>query len=295
MCRWEFRSRVAPLGERESALAMRSERETPKGHITNCSGILALSRTLWRTEASWIICVIDEIWLTIFCVFTKHALSVFQYNRQLSLFHNVHIAASLCASWVWRKCISRVQTLPAVALCWRELLCSIIGESGSQQRSSGAPFPCYRAQTHLPLAPPISPLPPPLGMIISPSLHRTIIFQVRSYPSLLSFFMACFCLCEALHICTVPVQYVKEVNVCSVQSVISIYLFSLLVIYWFFRCLRKRQALAMYLNKHDCCVCTRLQGFLLTRETKLYIWGRLVVFRAMTVKNLLGILGYEPC
>lgn len=32
----------------------------------------------------------------------------------------------------------------------------------------------------------------------------------------------------ALHICTVPVQYVKEVNVCSVQSVISIYLFSLL-------------------------------------------------------------------
>lgn len=31
-----------------------------------------------------------------------------------------------------------------------------------------------------------------------------------------------------LHICTVPVQYVKEANICSVQSVISIYLFSLL-------------------------------------------------------------------
>lgn len=38
-----------------------------------------------------------------------------------------------------------------------------------------------------------------------------------------------------------------------------------------FPVLEKRQALAMYLNKHDCCVCTRLQGFLLTRETKLYI------------------------
>lgn len=140
-----------------------------------------------------------------------------------------------------RECISRVQTLPAAAPCWRELLCSVIGESGSQQQSSGAPFPCYRAQTHLPLAPPISPHPPPLGMIISPPLHRTIIFQVRSSPSLLSFFMACFCPCAALHICTVPVQYVKEVNiVCSVQNVISIYLFSLLVIYWFFWCLRKK-------------------------------------------------------
>lgn len=57
----------------------------------------------------------------------------------------------------------------------------------------------------------------------------------------------------------------------------------------------KRPALAMYLNKHDCCVCTRLQGFLLTGETKLYIWGRLVVFRAMTVKNMLGMLGCKLC
>lgn len=32
----------------------------------------------------------------------------------------------------------------------------------------------------------------------------------------------------ALHICTASVQYVKEANICSVQSVISIYLFSLL-------------------------------------------------------------------
>lgn len=85
-----------------------------------------------------------------------------------------------------------------------------------------------------------TPFPPPLGMIISPPLHRTIIFQVCSYPSLLSFFMACFCPCAALHIYTVPVQYVKEVNICSVQNVISIYLFSLLVIYWFFWCLRRK-------------------------------------------------------
>lgn len=87
---------------------------------------------------------------------------------------------------------------------------------------------------------PSPPVPPPLGMIISPLLHRTIIFQVRSYPSLLSFFMPCFCPCAVLHICTVPVQYVKEVSICSVQSVISIYLFSLLVNYCFFRCLRKK-------------------------------------------------------
>lgn len=41
---------------------------------------------------------------------------------------------------------------------------------------------------------------------------------------------------------------------------------------FFPQCLRKKRlALAMYLNKHDCCVCTRLQGFLLTGETKLYI------------------------
>lgn len=88
--------------------------------------------------------------------------------------------------------------------------------------------------SHLP------PVPPPLGMIISPLLHRTIIFQVRSYPSLLSFFMPCFCPCAVLHICTVPVQYVKDVSICSVQNVISIYLFSLLVNYCFFRCLRKK-------------------------------------------------------
>lgn len=155
--------------------------------------------------------------------------------------------------------------------------------SSSSSSSSTAPFPCYRAQTHLPRAPPIStppPLPrtpshppsPPLGMIISPLLRRTIIFQVRSYPSPLSFFMPCFCPGAALHICTVPVQYVKEVNICSVQSVISIYLFSLLVNYCFFPVLEERRpALAMYLNQHDCCVCTRLQGVLLTGETKLYI------------------------
>lgn len=139
---------------------------------------------------------------------------------------------------------------------------------------STAPFPCYRAQTHLPLAPPIlpPPVPPPLGMIISPLLHRTLIFQVCSSPSLLSFFMPCFCLCAVLHICTEPVQYVKEVSIHSVQNVISIYLFSLLVNYYFFRRLRKKMiALTMYLNKHDCCICSRLQGVLLTRETKLYI------------------------
>lgn len=34
-------------------------------------------------------------------------------------------------------------------------------------------------------------------------------------------------------------------------------------------------------------VYAHLQGFLLTKETKLYIWGRLVVLRAMTVKNAL--------
>lgn len=142
-----------------------------------------------------------------------------------------HLYASPVAVEVSGECISTVKMLPAVAPCWRELWCCVIGESGSQQQSSGAAFPCYRAQTHLPLAPPISPLPPPLGMIISPPLHRTIIFQVRSYPSLLSFFMACFCPCAAQHIWTVPVQYVKEVNICSAQNVISIYLFSLLVIY----------------------------------------------------------------
>lgn len=124
-------------------------------------------------------------------------------------------------------CPVSTQNLPAVSPCWRELLCNVIGESSSQQQSSGAPFPCHRAQTHLPLSPPISPRPPPLGMIISPLLHCTIIFQVRSYPFLLSFFMACFCPCTALHICSVPVQYVKDVNICSVQNVISIYLFSL--------------------------------------------------------------------
>lgn len=71
-----------------------------------------------------------------------------------------------------------------------------------QQQSSIAPFPCYRAQTHLPLAPPIHPpytatppthrqtdrhahtKPPPLGVIISPLLIRTIIFQVCSPPPL---------------------------------------------------------------------------------------------------------------
>lgn len=155
------------------------------------------------------------------------------------------IAASVCASFgceVSGECVSGVQTLPAVAPCWRELLCSVTGESGSQQQSSTAPFPCYRAQTHLPLAPPtLPPVPPPLGMIISPLLHRTIIFQVRSSPSLLSFFMPCFCPCAVLHICTEPVQYVKEVSIHSVQNVISIYLFSLLVNYNFFQCLRKKK------------------------------------------------------
>jgi len=33
------------------------------------------------------------------------------------------------------------------------------------------------------------------------------------------------------------------------------------------------------------------KAFLHTGETKLYIWGRLVVFRATTVKNHLSIFG----
>lgn len=166
---------------------------------------------------------------------------------------------------------------------------ALLGNQCSQQQSSTAPFPCYRAQTHLPLAPPI--VPPPLGMIISPLLHRTIIFQVCSSPSLLSFFMPCFCPCAVLHICTEPVQYVKEVSIHSVQNVISIYLFSLLVNYYFFsQCFRKKMmALAIYLNKHDCCICSRLRGVLLTRETKLYIRGRLVLLLAMPAKNLLSL------
>lgn len=163
-----------------------------------------------------------------------------------------------------------------------ELQCSVIEESGSQQQQQqyssismlqGTDSSSSRS-SHLPPARPPSSTPPspPLGMIISPLLRRTIIFQVRSYPSPLSFFMPCFCPGAALHICTVPVQYVKEVNICSVQSVISIYLFSLLVNYCFFPVLEERRpALAMYLNQHDCCVCTRLQGVLLTGETKLYI------------------------
>lgn len=53
----------------------------------------------------------------------------------------------------------------------------------------------------------------------------------------------------------------------------------------------ERPAQAMYLNKHDCCVCTPLQGFLLTRGTKLYIRRRLLVFRVMTLKSHLVFLG----
>lgn len=140
------------------------------------------------------------------------------------------------------------------------------------QGARGAPFLCYRAETHLPACSSHLPSSPATRYDYFSSAPPHHIFQVRSYPSPLSFFMACFCPCAALHICTVPVQYVKEVNICSVQNVISIYLFSLLVIYWCFRCLRKkRPASAMYLNKHDCCVCTHLQGFLVTGETKLYI------------------------
>lgn len=36
---------------------------------------------------------------------------------------------------------------------------------------------------------------------------------------------------------------------------------------WCFR-EKKGAASAMYLNKHDCCVCTRLQGVLLTGENE---------------------------
>ena len=159
-----------------------------------------------------------------------------------------HLYVSPVAVGVSGEYISRIQTLPAVAPCWRELCAVLLGNQAASSRAVELHFPATGHRLiFLSLLPsphfphfPLPPLPPPLGMIISPPLHRTIIFQVRSYPSLLSFFMACFCLCAALHICTVAVQYVKEVNICSVQNVISIYLFSLLVIYWFFRCLRKK-------------------------------------------------------
>lgn len=68
------------------------------------------------------------------------------------------------------------------------------------------------------------------------------------------------------------VQDVKKVNICSVQNVISIYFIFLAGDLVFFPVLEKKRAvLAMYLNKHDCCVCTRLRAFLLTGDTKLHI------------------------
>lgn len=129
-----------------------------------------------------------------------------------------------------------------------------------QQPSSGAPFPCYRAQTHLLLPPPslvFSPFTRYDYFSFAPAHHY---IPVCSYPSLLSFFIPCFCPCAALHICAGPVQYVKEANVCSVQNVISIYIFYF-ILWWFTvfpppRASKERPALAMYLNKHDCCVCT---------------------------------------
>lgn len=111
--------------------------------------------------------------------------------------------------------------------------------------------------------------PTTLGKIISPLLFHTIIFQVRSNLFLLSFFMPSFRPCVVLHICLCNVLRGECMHW---QSVISIYLFSLLVIYSFFFswCFREKKgaASAMYLNKHDCCVCTRLQGVLLTGENE---------------------------
>lgn len=73
------------------------------------------------------------------------------------------IVASQCVSCEWEvfgEFISGVQMLPAITPCWRERLRCVIGESGCQERSRTAPFPCYKAQTTLPLAPPISTRPP---------------------------------------------------------------------------------------------------------------------------------------
>lgn len=130
--------------------------------------------------------------------------------------------------------VSRKQMLHSVLPFAEGRSCAVL--LGIQASSSRAVKLHFLATGHilifLVLLP--SPLSQPLGMIISPLLQHTIIFQVCSYPSLLSSFMACFCPYAVLQICTVSVQYVKKVNVCGVQNVISIYLFPVLVIYLFF-------------------------------------------------------------
>lgn len=91
---------------------------------------------------------------------------------------------------------------------------------GNQESSSGAAKLHFLTAGHRLIFPSLlpSPIPPPRGMIIFPPIHCTIIFQVCSYPSLLSFFMACFYPCAGLHIYVVSVQYVKVLSVCSVQK-----------------------------------------------------------------------------
>ena len=127
--------------------------------------------------------------------------------------------------------------------------------------------------------------PPPLGMIISPLLFH--VFQVRRNPSLLSFFMPCFRPCVMLQIC---LRVVLRGNVCTVQSVISIYLFSLLVIYCFFFFFtgaseKKEQLQPCILTNMTAVYALASKAFYSPGKTKLYIWGRLVVLRDLTVKR----------
>lgn len=77
------------------------------------------------------------------------------------------------------------------------------------------------------------------------------------------------------HAAHMPVRCIKEANVCTVQSVISIYLFSLLVIYWvfFFLALQKKQ------EQLQPCILTNMtavyalasKAFYSPGKTKLYI------------------------
>ena len=91
--------------------------------------------------------------------------------------------------------------------------CAVLNGNQASCRAEEFHFPATGLRLIFLLLLPSPIFPPPLGMIISPPIHRTIIFQVCSYPSLLSFFMACFFFFSpyaGLHICAVPVQYVKE-------------------------------------------------------------------------------------
>lgn len=144
MCRWEFRSRRAPLSER--GRSMRSERETPNGRTWNCRvDILALSERCEEKKSSQNVSGMAEIpVIYVWVFFSEPVFGPVSKGEPWSC--DCEPSEGKRYLWSTANC------------CWCCCCsCSVHEESGGQQQSSTAPFLCYRAQTHLPLAPPILP------------------------------------------------------------------------------------------------------------------------------------------